>query len=187
MDVRPGRYVRVYEWNTPGITYSYKQTVPSSLTYIDHSQRITGGGIVFHSPGDIVFSIVSFLSDPLFSGKLKDKFAGLASHFKHVLGEMGFHAFDSNQSLPFNFDYCQTYHNPYELSINNEKVVAFSLRKRKDRIIIQGIVHVSSGLKWFSDIPNAFHGFLSGGLDYKEGDLSKKIQTRLIETLIDKV
>ena len=52
------RSERFYIWQHPGITYSYKQQCPQDMTQFDHSSRLTGGGIVFHSHEDIVFSFI---------------------------------------------------------------------------------------------------------------------------------
>ena len=38
--------------------------MPQDMIDFDYSSRLTGGGIVFHSPGDIVFSIIGWREDP---------------------------------------------------------------------------------------------------------------------------
>ena len=51
------RFIRVYHWQQPGLTQSEKRDIPEDLLGYDYSYRLTGGGVVFHSPADIVFSI----------------------------------------------------------------------------------------------------------------------------------
>ena len=40
------RIIRNYWWQTPGITFSYKQTCPQSILQFDHAKRLTGRNCV---------------------------------------------------------------------------------------------------------------------------------------------
>ena len=54
------RVFRLYQWPSPGITYSYKQTLPETLQSQANSSRITGGGVVFHETGDGLFTAIGW-------------------------------------------------------------------------------------------------------------------------------
>ena len=65
---------RLYQWqNQPSITLPYNRTLPTELIDIDHAHRPTGGGIVFHSPGDLLFTIIASMKDPIFPTTFKEK------------------------------------------------------------------------------------------------------------------
>jgi lipoate-protein ligase A len=135
------RIQRWYVWPHPGITYSYKQPCPPSLVHHDHAQRITGGGIVFHSPGDIVFTYIGATNDPLFPRSPKAKLAHVSQLIRDVLAPyIPLDASPSQSSSP-NRDYCHSYPTPFELSVDGHKLLGITLRQFKPNWIIQGIIH----------------------------------------------
>lgn len=145
-----GRRFRAYVWQQPGVTISYKQAALDGLEDLDVTTRFTGGGAVFHCPGDIVLSCVSWLDDPLFVGKLKDKVGVVRDWVRDGLTSCGVVAVGHESQAPRDLAFCQTYHSPYELAVDGHKVVALTLRKAKDRVMIQGIIHLQRTADWFS-------------------------------------
>ena len=135
------RFERYYIWKNPGITYSFKQECPENMKSLDHSIRLTGGGIVFHSPGDLVFSIASSNNDPHYPKKSKDKLTAISSRllqaFKHVGIEL-----DKDQYLgKLDYTYCQSYPTPFEISLNKKKICGLTIRQFKSKWLIQGSIH----------------------------------------------
>ena len=131
------RIFRVYPWKNSGITYSYKQDLPEQLKVKDHSKRITGGGIVFHCPDDIVFSVTSTTEDPFFEKSLKSKLSQISQMIQVAFKKIEFELNTQTVSKNNNLDYCQSYHNPFELYYKTKKVVAFSLRKTRQALLFK--------------------------------------------------
>jgi len=75
------RVFRFYLWPRPGITLTEKKPLPHKLEHLDCGYRLSGGGIVFHNPGDLVFSIICELDDPAFPGRLKEKMSMFSQLF----------------------------------------------------------------------------------------------------------
>jgi hypothetical protein len=159
------RILRCYVWPRPSVTYSYKQALPKDLLNIDSASRVTGGGIVFHSTGDLVFSCVASINDAFFPKRLKNKMALIADILKQSFREVDinleyFDRNDINQDIKF----CNTYFSPFELYSGEEKVLAMTLRKLKTCFLIQGIVHLYSNHDYFSDVDPKYKKYFTKGL-----------------------
>jgi lipoate-protein ligase A len=159
--------VRIYKWITPGITFPERRPGDSIHWNIDASDRPSGGGILFHSPGSIVFCIVAEMTDPAFPKPLKDKLKTVTHWLKSSLNKAGY----STQSYctapqpdDQNMGFCNTYHNPYELHFEGHKVAAIALRKWKNRMVAQGIIHTVSNVPYFSQLAPDIRPFLTEGL-----------------------
>jgi lipoate-protein ligase A len=144
-------YFRHYTWKNPGITYSYKQSLPNDLIDVDHAKRITGGGIVFHAPGDKLMTLIGYLNDPLFPKGLKEKMKILLNCFD----QQKFHPDEAGPSNKIH-NFCSHYHNPYELKVEHNKVFAQTIRKYKNIFIIQAIHHRTDGTQYF---PKKYHSY----------------------------
>jgi lipoate-protein ligase A len=138
-DDRP--MVRVYLWQTPGITVSFKQTCPAHMAHIDHAIRPTGGGIVYHSPGDVVFALASHNHVP--KQKPTHILTMISSKINHALALANV-SLDAGP-LPGLKDpsFCQTYPTPFELSVNGKKICGLTIRQFKTNWLVQGIIHAS--------------------------------------------
>ena len=135
------RLERFYIWQVPGITYSYKQECPVDMRHIDSSSRLTGGGIVFHTPGDIVFSLVGWNTDPLYACRMKGRLDVVSKRIQVAFNAMGV-SLDQNANAPkTDLNFCASYPTPFEISIQNQKVVGLTIRQFKDRWLIQGVIH----------------------------------------------
>lgn len=135
------RIERFYSWQSPGITYSYKQKCPESLSDIDHSDRLTGGGIVFHSPGDIVFSLVGWNNDPDYGQSMKGKLCLLSKRIRSALIKSGITIDKQVTEVVKDLNFCSTYPTPFEIAVNNQKIVGLTIRQFKLKWLIQGIIH----------------------------------------------
>ena len=135
------RIERFYSWQSPGITYSYKQKCPESLSDIDHSNRLTGGGIVFHTPGDIVFSLVGWNDDPDYGQSMKGKLCVLSKRITSALKKSGIAIDSVATEVVKDLNFCSTYPTPFEIAVNNQKIVGLTIRQFKLKWLIQGIIH----------------------------------------------
>ena len=135
------RIERFYIWQLPGITYSYKQTCPDQLSKLDSSSRLTGGGIVFHTPGDIVFSLVGWNNDPQYGQKMKEKLTVLSDRITAALIDVGVKIDSTASNMSSDLNFCATYPTPFEVAVNNEKIMGLTIRQFKSKWLIQGIIH----------------------------------------------
>jgi lipoate-protein ligase A len=157
------RFFRFYEWKNPGITLSYNKDIPASLLEIDHSKRLSGGGVVFHSPGDIVFSITARLDDDFFPKKFKDKLCFVSNTLSNAITDALEEPVTSTaETTEKNILFCNSYPNPYERYVNGEKVLALAQRKYRDLFLIQGVIHCSSNFEYFSQYTDYTTYFTQG-------------------------
>lgn len=151
------RMIREYRWQHPGITFSYKQQCPEYLNPFDVSKRVTGGGIVFHSPGDIVFSVIGWRSDPIFNGSLKQILVTISNHIRESLADAGIHVDTGPSYTAVNHQFCTQYPTPFELAVNGEKICGLTIRRLKDRWLVQGIVHLQKTHVSFNSVTKHEH------------------------------
>lgn len=159
------RFFRLYEWQKAGITYPEKRPfLPSGLQAYDRSSRVSGGGILFHSPGDLVFSFVARLDDPFYPKRLKEKMMFLCGLFKETLQSFGIEADRGTSSGKADLMFCNTYENPYEVFVKGEKICAFAFKKERHLFIVQGIVHLHSNYEAFPALSPDYDAYFSAGL-----------------------
>ena len=157
--------LRWYEWQKPGITISHRQTdIPAALDQFDASGRITGGGLLFHSPGDLVFGLVGSLTDLRWGTGLKAKLCLISKAAQQALTQAGFRPLPTTTDPAFqNRAFCHTYQSPYEIAVGSEKIVALTLRKMRHHFIVQGIFHLNDNHRDFK-LDTEWHPYLSHGL-----------------------
>ncbi len=162
-----GRHLRIYEWPSPGLTYSYKQDVPDELRGLDHAKRITGGGLVFHSPGDIPVTWSGPLDDPAFPARLKEKMKRISEWIQSALTQAGVSEMSltpSQSHASADIAFCQSYPNPFEIRVKNQKAVGLTLRKNRHRFLIQGIIHLKPAAAVFGHLPKPYHPYFPVGI-----------------------
>ena len=180
-------HIRVYEWQTPGITYPERQTPPQSLQSINHGNRPTGGGIVFHCPGDIVLCII--LPKPgRYSPKiLHDTVSQVATLIQNAFQTLGLnviqHSPPPEDATP-NLAFCKTYFSPNELYYNGSKICGLTLKRYQKNLMIQGIIHLQNAKGWFKDVSPALHPYMS---TIQLLGTSKQLQNTLKEILVRKI
>lgn len=158
-------YLRIYTWSVPGITIPEKRTLPPDLSHCDSSTRPTGGGVVFHAPGDLVFCLIFPLKSPLFPGTLKEKLLLVSTWIRNSLSEQDVHAHHTQENKDYrNLQFCKGYFSPSELYIGSEKICGLTLRRFRKHVMIQGILHLKDSEKAFPNLLN-YHLFFSKGLD----------------------
>jgi lipoate-protein ligase A len=157
------RVLRLYQWKNRGITLGYKQQPPAGLSGVDMGKRVTGGGVVFHSPGDQIIVLAGHLNDPLWDKSLKSKLNWVRDFIGSQLRAQGISVTASAMDKDENRDFCRSYFSPYELSYHADKVVALTLRRFQKHFLIQGILHCSNGHDVFNDY-SEFSSYFSRGL-----------------------
>ena len=159
------RFFRFYEWKKPSLTTSFNKMIPKDLCSWDHALRGSGGGLVFHSPNDLVFSVIAQLNDPLFPRSFKQKIQTVSDWFFAAFSTLNISLERQHKVSEKNIAFCNSYPNPYEGYIGTEKVVAFAIRRYRSMFLVQGIVHLQSNWESFQSIPQVYHPYLSAGLN----------------------
>ena len=114
------------------------------MMHIDHSKRITGGGIVFHSPRDIVFSVVGWLDDPIYKGSLTHKLSVISDRIKANLVKSGIKIGEKLNDTTINYDHCSQYPTPFEIIVDGQKICGLTIRRKQKIFLIQGVLHVAT-------------------------------------------
>ena len=169
-DLKPNqRIIRIYKWQQPGITFSYKQSCPEEMASIDHAKRLTGGGIVFHSPGDQVFSLSLWGNDPIYIGSLTNKLSIIANQVKQSLLAANVALDESVTNKKINYDRCQQYPTPFEIIVDGKKICGLTIRRFKDRCLIQGVLHNSK-------TNPVFHPFVTSNDRFNDNENNIKLE-----------
>lgn len=160
------RIFRFYSWQKPGITYSEKRVPDEILLKEDASARVTGGGVVFHSPGDVVFSAIISKEDPHFPKGLKGKMESISrliqSGFSQCDIAVSIGSKDEQKAQDIMF--CSTYYNPYELYFGSEKICGIALRKYRDMVVFQGVIHFQDTASHFKHLSGVYEPVFTKGL-----------------------
>tara|TARA_B100000427_G_scaffold74913_1_gene61031 strand:- start:2015 stop:2668 length:654 start_codon:yes stop_codon:yes gene_type:complete len=176
-------FFRFYPWQSIGLTQSEKRPIPKDLRSFEHAFRLTGGGIVFHCPGDIVFSHVAPIKHPLLPHKLKDRCYWMANTIKKGLHSVGIHVqLAGERRVNHTSDsimFCNTYHNPYECLLNNDKICGLALKKTRSTILFQGSIHLQNTQKWFPELTDRYGSYFTKGCSKISPPPTKEIITAI--------
>lgn len=160
-------FMRFYEWQHPGITITEKKHLPENLHHLDHFWRPTGGGIVFHSPGDCVFSM-GLLSTLIPKNMTSKELLSILSEWLgNVLESLHLKTVTRASETNRNLQFCNGYFNPYERYLKNIKCIALAMKKRKDMILIQGVIHITPNthVDMYKALDTHYHRFFTKGLE----------------------
>lgn len=156
--------LRLYAWpDVLSVTLPKFRSVPEPLLCLDHSFRITGGGIVFHSPSDFLMTFVLPVSS---RPSLKPLLLQVSSSVRDVFLKLGIGLEFSSQGESLkNIQFCHGYYSPYELYYQGSKVVGFALKATKSCVLIQIVCHVSSQFETFSQF-SCYESYFSSGISF---------------------
>jgi len=154
--------LRAYEWQAPSITYPDRQTPHPDLAHLDHSPRPTGGGIVFHGKGDVVLCIITPLPSHLSPKWLHHAVHAVSVDIQRALNQCGIPTHHSKKPSPDapNREFCKAYFSPSELYCNGEKICGLTIKKYKNHLMIQGIIHLTDAQTQFKNIPAHYHDYM---------------------------
>lgn len=139
---------RIYSFFSDCITVGYSQNISDFFDEekclrfnVEVVKRPTGGGIVFHSREDIIFSAVYPFS--FFQNNFKSAYFFTSNIILEALNSCGIPAKRSPLRIKSNPCYCFSSLYDYEIVLNNKKLVGIAQRRTKDRIFLQCAISVS--------------------------------------------
>jgi len=171
--------LRVYTWKNPGITYPNRVSLPIDLSSFDYAQRLSGGGIVFHAPNDIVFSIAT---QPIKHSKtpLKLFLNNISQAVSLTLYELGVKLVsDSTNQKNSISDFCANYPSTFEWKTGGEKRLGMALKKQKNGLLIQGSLNIHSSLPWFNAIKSQYSEYFVSPLNIAAPECAALLLARL--------
>ena len=157
-------FFRVYQWQASGLTQARTRHVPSELQHIDHGSRMTGGGLVFHCPGDIVFAQAAPINSA-WATRIKERYSQMATLISNSLNacDIPVQLTSTPSHNKRNIQFCATYHTPYECVLDGDKVAGIAVQKTRDLIVFQGVIHLQATLKFFHALHDDYIPYFSKG------------------------
>mgnify|MGYP006102526681 CR=1 FL=1 len=146
---------RLYSWVKPSVTFSYHSDLVEDLLTIDWSRRMTGGGIVFHCPDDVLLTVVC----PFEKGSVKAYLLRWAQLLQTVYLKQGVEVSLGGGQSVLNRQFCQTYKSPYEGFFEGQKLWGMAVRKFKRSLLLHLIFHLGNGAV-FNHLLDEYRSFL---------------------------
>jgi lipoate-protein ligase A len=177
-------FVRVYHWpESAGITLPENRHLPDLLSLFDYSVRPTGGGIVFHCPMDVLFTVIVPLNHSDFPKRLKDKLLRVSEGVLNALRSLDLPVqLVSSESAGKNLAFCQSYFSPYELYLEGAKICGLTLKKHRTHCIFQGIIHLNASRDFFGSVESELGCYFARGIEPRVN--SKDVLSALSHFLI---
>ena len=181
-------FFRFYSWQAIGLTQTEKRKFPQVLTTLDHAYRVTGGGIVFHCPGDIVFAHSAPVNHPILSSNIKQRCLWMAQTIQSALQRSGIPVtlagdIPSTHSER-NILFCNAYHNPYECMLADQKVCGIAVKKTRSSIIFQGSIHLKSTFDYFPHLASEYGSYFTKGCSTQNTPTTETIIQTLKDTFL---
>ena len=144
--------LRIYSWQPKCITYGYAQKIEKLIDLEkakgqgwDIVKRPTGGGIVFHNEGEIAYSLVTDLANPLLPKGLVPSYRKISEAIVYGLNMLDIEAYVSSSPVPrpTSRDHlCFSYPAEYEIVANGKKIVGSAQKRGKKTLLQQGAILV---------------------------------------------
>ena len=150
--------LRIYSWQPKCITYGYAQKVEKLIDLEkfksegwDIVRRPTGGGIVFHNEGEVAYSLVTDLDNPLLPEGLIPSYKRISEAIVVGLKEIGIAAEIQNPKSKIqnksqlsnpNKHLCFSYPAEYEIVAKGKKIVGSAPKRGTKTLLQQGAILV---------------------------------------------
>lgn len=159
-----GLCIRAYLWPKRGITYPRHREIPSDFLSLDHSVRPTGGGIVFHNPGDLLMTFCFPQPCHLLGDSLKAQLFFVQGLIRSAFASFGIVLSPGQDVSDRNIQFCLSYPSPFELYHENHKVMGIAVRRFQRKVMIQCVIHTQSHFDFFLEYTDRYSAFFSSGL-----------------------
>lgn len=173
--------LRFYEFSPPAITIGYLQSIEDidlelcEQEGVDVTRRITGGRAVFHD-GDLTYSLVTNVNDPLFGGSIFNTYKAISDIFAVALNSIGVKAnLVKAISNKKRVSLCFSSTSRYELIVCGKKIFGSAQKREGDYIFGQGSLllfppkfKVSQFLNSNSEEPSSIYSLCGKGINVQE-------------------
>jgi len=155
---------RVYEWEPSAITVGYSQDAGAAIDLgkcrrdnVPVTRRLTGGRAVFHAD-EATYSVIGFVEDPAFGGKLMDTYRAISRALIGAFVQLGADARWSRgepganrYTLGENASPCFLSVSRYEITLGGRKLVGSAQRRMGKCFLQQGSILTGPGHERITD------------------------------------
>jgi lipoate-protein ligase A len=131
--------LRVYSWEPKCITLGYAQGMFVQQGW-DVVRRPTGGGIVYHEEGEVAYSVVTAIDDPILPKGLIPSYKKISQAIVYALRKLDIKAELSAQPSAERSSLCFAQSMEYEIIANDKKIVGSAQKRGKRALLQQGAV-----------------------------------------------
>jgi len=158
-----GSILRFYSWVTPTISFGYSQAIEDLVDSqkakqlgIECVKRITGGGMVFHQPGELTYCLIMNLDDPLLPRGLMSSFNFISEIIIRALNNIGVKSYLASKKGVSLFQEAVCFSRPtrYEILANNKKLVGSAQKRGKRTLMQHGSIAIDQRLTLFDQLIN---------------------------------
>ncbi len=143
--------LRTYTWEKPCITIGYRQK-PEAVknpVKLEIVSRPTGGGVVYHQPGELTYSLVLPLDYPGLPKSIQASCNYLSEAILNALIKSGIDAELFGKKGTLRSDLCFAAAEAYEIVYEGKKIVGSAQRRGRKALLQQGTFKC--------DLPNDFN------------------------------
>jgi len=157
-----GPVLRVFGWSGPSVTAGYFTDIEKELDTeralslgIGIAKRPTGGGIAFHMPGDISYSVTAPAA--LMGSGLTEAYLNISRRIAAALNKLGINAeISSFVRGRGRSGICFSEALDHEITVGGKKLVGSAIKKGRNAVIQQGTITVHRPKELLSLIKGPF-------------------------------
>jgi lipoate-protein ligase A len=139
-----GYHLRIYSWDKPCITIGWRQKLADipNPEDLEIAKRPTGGGIVYHQPGEVTYCLVVPLSHPNLPKGILPSCNYLAEGILNALSRSGVKAQIAGGKPASKSELCFAQPEAYEIVYEGKKIVGNAQRRGKKALLQQGTLNI---------------------------------------------
>lgn len=144
--------IRIFAWQNNCVSLGYSQKIEEEIDLQKAAQmgwevvqRPTGGGIVFHNPTEVSFSVITAIDDPTLPPGLIPSYLKVSEAIVEGLKIVGIEAGIRPQTTEHgarNTGLCFSYPAEYEIVCRGKKIVGSAQKRTKKALLQQGSIFV---------------------------------------------
>ena len=151
--------VRFYSWQNPAVSFGYSQKIEKLVDVakakklgIELVRRITGGGMVFHQPGELTYCLAA--ANDLFSPRPLENYKHIACILKKSFKEIGIKAVVAGRTgiARFNENICFSKPTRHELLVGGKKIAGSAQKKGRRALLQHGAIQMNKRLPVFNEL-----------------------------------
>lgn len=148
--------LRFYSWKKPAISFGYRQDINKLIDVkkakelgIELVKRITGGGMVFHQPGELTYCLIAPLN--LFSGGIISSYKDISELIIKGLSKIGIQSLLASRAgiVRAVNNICFIRPTKYEILVNDKKLVGSAQKRGRFSLLQHGSIALNHRLELF--------------------------------------